>query len=541
MALDGINHEYYRAGDAIFFEIDNTLPFEQRLQEIRALKNSGAVCKRENNKFYWFYNTGKMPSLPPLSGEPVIGSRFKGDLFSYQREDVRRILNVNRALLTHDTGLGKTIISLYSLLSAKKDNREKNTSIIVLPKSLIKQWATHIQTRTDLSFHIISKKDIDMSKDINLVTYTRLRTLVEALPRLRFFYAIFDEANAIKNPSTKQTRAACMVNARNKLLLTATPIKSNPSEIYSLFRAMDLSGYVFGSYTDFVEHFAVKQFSQKQNKSFIVGYKNLNELAKRIAPYIIHREKTPEIKAEIGQKFDLLEQYRYIDMDTHQKAAQTILDAYIGHEYHETSSIYYDKTLNYSDSSRLAIFTLSRLVADDAKIAVDSKSETARMLFSNMAFEFSKNEKYREMESILDETNGKTIIFTSFSTVADSVAAQLKADGHNVYLTSGETRNNDDVIAAFEHDANNDSILVSTDVSKYGLDLQFCSNIIHYDLPFTYSELKQRNGRIDRIGQKSVPNVFYLITEGSVDENMLRFIEKKKMYKDVVLNAANNN
>ena len=536
----------YNAGNVYFFEINRELPLQKRIELIHSLKSTGGICKNENNRFYWYY--------PNFDKSKIEKSKFTNfvhvdHLFEYQRTDLDRTIHMNRCLLTYDTGLGKTILSIATLINLHKQKNTQNlSSLIIVPKALIKQWQEEIAkyTNNELSIHIIdgsSRKNTqpDITKNINLLTYARLRK-ISNIEQYRFFYVVFDEANNVKNISSKQTKAACLINSEYKLLLTATPIKNNPTEIYSLFKVLDMSKYLFNKYNDFLNDFAIRQFNQTTNTYFTVGYKNLKKLSKIISPFCIHREKTEDIKKQIGLKLELLEQYRYLERSVEQKHCQKIIDARIFDERHMFSDEYYRKILENlnergikeNNISAISLFTLSRLLSDSSEVLLRSNSETVNKIFNNYVVENEKNPKLVEVQNILEELNQKTIIFTCFSTVAEMINNFLFNNGYETYITTGKTSNNEEIIESFKNSPKRNAILVSTDVSKYGLNLQFCSNIIHFDLPFTYSELKQRNGRIDRIGQQNIPNVFYLIVKDTVDENMVEFIRQKKIYKDIM-------
>lgn len=541
----------YVAGNIYFLEINREIPFTRRIEIIRSLKNTNGICKNENNRFYWYYGNGNSDK----SSEIVVNLDnlvHIDHLFEYQKQDISVLMNMNRSLLTYDTGLGKTVLSIATLINLHKTkNTQRQTSLIVVPKPLINQWKEQIEkfTNNEMTYHILDgfnkkNKNLDTTKDINIVTYSRLRKIPD-IEQYNFFYIIFDEANNVKNASTKQTKVAYTLNGRYKVLLTATPIKNNPTEIYSLFRVLDLSKYLFGTYNEFLEKFSIRAFDPDTNRYFPVGYKNVPLLSQIIAPFCIHRTKTAEIKKQIGQKFELIEFYRFLDMSLEQKNLQRIMDNTIFEERHMYSKEYYRKVLENLEVkaiktenkiSPISLFSLSRILADSGETLLKSGSDTVNKIYGglNLDVKNEKNPKITELINILEEINNKSIIFTCFSTIAELLNEYLMNKGYEVYLTTGKTENNQQIIENFKNTLKENAVLVSTDVSKYGLNLQFCSNIIHFDLPFTYSELKQRNGRIDRIGQDEVPNVFYLIVKDSVDEDMLEFIKKKKEYSDII-------
>ena len=143
-------------------------------------------------------------------------------------------------------GLGKTV-QVLAMLRSLKSNGEKGASLLVVPASLLSNWAAEIGKFTpDLSFAIAhpsgndgtgempkEKKEIDRL-DLVITTYSLVQKH-ELLQTYEWQYVILDEAQAIKNPGTKQTKAVKKLKAVNRIVMTGTPVENRLSDLWSIF------------------------------------------------------------------------------------------------------------------------------------------------------------------------------------------------------------------------------------------------------------------------------------------------------------------
>ena len=176
---------------------------------------------------------------------------MRPELYGFQETGVDFLLRVRRAILGDDMGLGKTIQVLALLLTIKKDKqRPEKPSLLVLPASLLANWKTEIETfAPSLKVRFLhpsesNKEDMDAlaadpdnelsGTDAVLTTYgmvLRRKWLQDVQWRL----VILDEAQAIKNPVARQTRAVKKLKGESRIVLTGTPVENRLSDLWSLF------------------------------------------------------------------------------------------------------------------------------------------------------------------------------------------------------------------------------------------------------------------------------------------------------------------
>ena len=540
------------AGNYLIFDLEE-VPKNECVNLISTYKKASLICKYENNRYLWYLSKSRSSSSDFLKYYKEIdidsySNNFNWKLFKFQEEDVKKLINYDRYILAHETGLGKTVISLstMAILNSIYNNDKKMKNLVVVPKQIIYQWIEQIKQHTNLSVAKYGDKNF-LSADVQIITYARLRIM---LPKNKYLVAIFDEANNLKNPKAKQTKASYSVNAEYKYLLSATPIKNTPMEIYSLMKVLDLSGIMFGNYYQFLNTFALKKYSPFLDREIVVGYTNMELLKSKIENTILLRMKTDEnIMKQVGSRFKVMYEYRDVDLDTNQKFLLNIIDTKLGDL---KSKIPFSESIQdlIADSQTeeamreykqklLPYFTISRQIADSAELAINSTSVTSLDTFYGVEQNNIVNKespKTKEVIKLLDELKGKTIIFSSFTKMLEIIKRDLDRNNIKTYIASGETKNNAETIEQFKLD-NDAKVILMSDVGRYGLDLQFCSNIIMYDLVFTYADFMQREGRISRIGQNVVPTVICLISKDTVDNKMRKFITAKKELNKIIINS----
>ena len=142
-------------------------------------------------------------------------------------------------ILADDMGLGKTVQALSFMEYYKKENGTLK-GLVVCPTTLIYNWENEITKFTpDLTYRIhhgaarTRAKEEIMDHEITITTYGTLRSDIKLLMSVEFDYVILDESQAIKNPSSKVTKAACLLNAKNRLCMSGTPLQNNTFDIFA--------------------------------------------------------------------------------------------------------------------------------------------------------------------------------------------------------------------------------------------------------------------------------------------------------------------
>ncbi|MEM9079227.1 MAG: SNF2-related protein, partial [Verrucomicrobiota bacterium] len=191
-------------------------------------------------------------------------------------------------ILADDMGLGKTIQSIaYILWLRNKSIKEKKRApaLVVCPKSVLDVWAMETQKFAEmLNVQVLRSRDeweedkIRNEVDVLVLNYAQLRVCSEELKKLQWLVVILDEGQQIKNPDSKAAKGARELEARNRLVLTGTPIENRLMDMWSLM-AFAMPG-VLGSRAYFKKRFDKRKDPMSQNR-----------LAARLRPFLLRRTK----------------------------------------------------------------------------------------------------------------------------------------------------------------------------------------------------------------------------------------------------------
>ncbi|MEM9456975.1 MAG: DEAD/DEAH box helicase [Myxococcota bacterium] len=255
----------------------------------------------------WLRKTLQQLGRPTEHEDP--GPALHTQLRGYQRQGLAWARLLCRlglgGCLADDMGLGKTLQVLALLLTLRAD-RAPGPHLVVVPASLLGNWQAEAQrfapSLTMLVAHrsqtgtrsVASLADEADHADVVLTTYGTLAR-VEWLRERRWGLAVLDEAQAIKNPETRQTRATKTVRSRSRLVLTGTPIENRIDDLWSL---MDFAcPGLLGSHTEF--RTAVRTLERRG-----AGFSRVRRL---VAPYILRRLKTdPSIVPDLPDKTEMV-------------------------------------------------------------------------------------------------------------------------------------------------------------------------------------------------------------------------------------------
>jgi superfamily II DNA or RNA helicase len=156
---------------------------------------------------------------------------------------------------------------------------------------------------------------------------------------------------------------------------------------------------------------------------------------------------------------------------------------------------------------------LTRLIGLLNDIKVDSKAEA---LLANLSLIFEH------------DSNAKVLIFTEFRETQRYLADRLSEVGWNVHVFHGQQSalEKDRSVERFREDTG-PQVLISTEAGGEGRNFQFCHLLVNYDLPWNPMRVEQRIGRVDRIGQEHVVQVFNMWVKGTIEERVLDVLERR--------------
>ena len=422
------------------------------------------------------------------------------------------------ACLADDMGLGKTI-QVLSLLLMFKDLQEQpnQASLLVLPASLLANWRAEIERfAPSLVTHFIHPSELSAGdiaaianrpaealagNDLVVTTYGMLLRH-EWLADLDWRIAILDEAQAIKNPATRQTKAVKRLKARARIALTGTPVENRLSDLWSLFDF--ICPGLLGSATTFKRF--VKGLEQREHDRFA-------PLRGLVRPYILRRLKTDKsIISDLPEK--------------------TEMRAYCGLTRKQTAL--YSKTVDElrcalderegMERRGLVLATLMRLKQicnHPSQVLGDGRYDPLHS---------GKFVRLREICEELASRQERALVFTQFREMTEPLAGFL-ADvfGSEGLVLHGNTqvRHRKAIVDAFQHDDGPPFLVLSLKAGGVGLNLTAASHVIHFDRWWNPAVEAQATDRAFRIGQRRNVLVHKFVCRGTVEERIDALIEEK--------------
>lgn len=453
-----------------------------------------------------------MPSdIKPQLDDEFNGAETRVDkltfLREYQNEAIKDIIK-GKKLISLPCGSGKTFCALGFI-----ESMNVKKSLFVVPSPLKEQWkseATGFFKNYPIILEGTPKKRKEIlstlpEKTMIIVSYETARVTPE-LKNIHFDYMCLDECQKIKNSKTKTYKALKSIHADQITLLTATPMVNKPTDVFHL---VNFAHPGFFDYYAFHERYVIYEdvWTGRGYVRSPIAFKNLSDLHEELKPVMVFKRKE-DILSELPDK--ILQHY-WIDPSPSQKQ---LIKYYIAKGDETATS---DSGEDYK--LKLACMTMMRRVADSPELLTMSKSDLAILPKDINAPKIQVLK-----DDIIPQLTGKTIIFTEYADMADILFRELKSE--NPMLVKGGMDSNkavEDFRESTEHD-----ILISTDVLNYGVNLQFASNVIHYDLPWSPAKIEQREGRIHRIGQDKSTLFISLITKETIEQQVFDLLKDKK-------------
>ena len=469
---------------------------------------------------HWLGQVLEELRAPETIEEAAPEESLKTTLRPYQETGLNWLTFMSRlglgACLADDMGLGKTIQVLALLLALKNGDKPK-PSLLVLPASLLANWKSEIErfspTLRSRFVHPSETPKEELSRvaenptqafgdtDVVLTTYgmlLRQKWLLDVPWRL----AVLDEAQAIKNPGARQTKAVKRLKADTRIALTGTPVENRLSDLWSLFDF--LCPGLLGSQTKF------KQFVKALNAREQNRYAPLRRL---VQPYILRRLKTD--KRVITDLPDKTEVRAYCGLSKKQAA----LYAKLVNELAEV--------LEGQDGIKRRGLVLAYLMR--FKQLCNHPSQ----LLGDGVFDSADGGKFLRLGEICEEVSSrqeKALVFTQFREMTEPLARFLaQTFGREGLILHGGTavKKRKRLIDDFQRDGGPPFFVLSLKAGGTGLNLTAASHVIHFDRWWNPAVENQATDRAFRIGQKRNVLVHKFVCRGTIEEKIDALIEEK--------------
>ncbi len=468
--------------------------------------------KTYREKLAEFY-VNQMVAVPP---------GLKTELRHYQHEGLNWLnflddLNFG-GCLADDMGLGKTIqIIAFILLQRQKVNL--NNNLLVVPTSLIFNWQAEIQRfAPSIKVHTIygaeRVKSAEHLKDYELVitSYGTLLADISYLKEHTFNYVFLDESQNIKNPGSQRYKAVRLLQSRNKIAITGTPIENNTFDLFSQlsFACPGLLGsrqYFKDIYSQPIDKFKVD--------------KRTHELQQKIRPFILRRTKD-EVATELPEKTEMI---LYCAMQDEQRK---VYDAY-EKEFREFISATTQEELPKKSMYVLKGLTRLRQICDSPLLIKGEKlpGKVSAKIDTLMEQIQSKSHQH------------KILVFSQFVGMLNLIGDELRNQDIRYTMLTGSTRNREAVVNDFQENDDVRVFLVSLKAGGSGLNLTAADYVYLMEPWWNPAIENQAIDRIYRIGQKKNVVAVRLICPDTVEEKMMILQQSKKELSEILISSGN--
>ena len=460
------------------------------------------------------------------------GAALKATLRPYQQTGVRWLHLLSSlglgACLADDMGLGKTmqVLALLLVMRARAARDEaRRTSLLVAPASLLANWAAEIErfapTLTAIVAHPSAMtgaelKALDRDRiagvDLVITSYGSLLR-VPMLLATEWRLAILDEAQAIKAPGAKQTRAAKQIDARARIALSGTPVENRLGDLWSIFDFLNPgllgSGKAFSAFT--------KRLSSQPH----TAYAPLRAL---VRPYILRRLKTD--RTVIADLPDKTEVKAFCHLTRKQAALyqQSVTDL--------AAEIARADGMKRRGVVLASLMRLKQICNHPSQWLGDgSWSET----------DSGKLARLREIAEVIAAKQEKVLVFTQFREMTTPLAAFLGSlFGYPGLVLHGETAvaTRQKLVRQFQEDERVPFFVISLKAGGAGLNLTAASHVVHFDRWWNPAVENQATDRAFRIGQTKNVLVHKFVCRGTVEEKIDRLIDSKRQLSEDLLEGG---
>lgn len=485
--------------------------------------------------------------------EREIPQSLKGTLRPYQKEGFSWLSLLSDCgfggILADEMGLGKSIQLISWILAQKETDPGFSTCLIVCPASLIYNWTAEL-TKFAPSLNV---KPIDGQKylrsrtraeapstDVFVASYDILRIDAKEFAEMSFYACVLDEAQYIKNRSTKSARAVKKLNTKHRFALTGTPIENKPSELWSIFDFL-LPG-LLGSPMRFRENFEIPILGNDDEA--------VHRLRKLVGPFILRRTKK-EVLTDLPEK---TESTVYAVLEGEQKRL------YAAREQHLRDRLNMQKKKSAGRGGtgfapaneevarkRAATLKSKRPViretgldvvdpTDMSKVEVLAEITRLRQLCLNPSLVFDNyHAGAAKLPVIMDlvqqgiDAGLKMLVFSQFTTYLSQIGTALEDAGIKHFTLTGQTsaKKRLEMVDAFNKD-DTPVFLISMKAGGTGLNLTGASFVILTDPWWNAAVQEQASDRAHRIGQTRKVNVVKVVAKDTIEERIVALQESKR-------------
>ncbi len=524
--LEGSPGRFISLGENEFLTLTKDL--HHRLEQLRAVQDRGRIHPLAAGLVDEVTDGMQVTTAKPWHDQlkriqeaqalrPEVPSTLQAELRDYQREGFEWLARLAHwgagACLADDMGLGKTIQALALLLT----RAPQGPALVLAPTSVCNNWFEEAQrfapTLNPILFGASDRQAVlDQAGPFDLIicTYGLVQIEAERLGQVEWETIVADEAQAIKNPQAKRTKAVASLPGKFRMITTGTPIENHLGELWSLFRFINPG--LLGSLERFNQRFA----NPIEGRNDAQARQRLQRL---IRPFILRRLKT-EVLDSLPPRTEIT---IHVEPSDQEKAFYEAL---------RRKALEHIETLEQGPGQRrmqvlAEIMRLRRACCHP------------RLVLPESGIEGSKLEVFLETVDELLENRHKALVFSQFVDHLSLIREALDAKGIYYQYLDGSTpaAKRKKAVNAFQA-GEGDLFLISLKAGGSGLNLTAADYVIHLDPWWNPAVEDQASDRAHRIGQQRPVTIYRLVTKGTIEDKIVDLHRQKRDLADSLLEGA---
>jgi len=511
--------QIYAGGNSI--GIFEALRLEMQTSKLLSLSDENKVeVEISNGK--WLTSALEKIKKPEKIQTVSAGDEFRAVLRHYQQLGLNWLTLMIEmgfgACLADDMGLGKTV-QIIGLLEYLRISREqKKPSLLVIPASLIGNWKAELEKfAPNIKYKVLHNKtnvEIDNNYQLYITTYTMLSRFTGVL-KAEWALFIIDEAQAIKNPSTKQAKAVKSIKADSKIAMTGTPIENRLTDLWSLFDFLNAG--LLGNMKEFKDF--VNRLKDHEN--------NYSKLRSVVSPFILRRLKTD--KSVISDLPDKIEMKTYTQLSK----KQIVL-------YKDFVDELEAKLETAEDIERKGLILASILRLKQICNHPDH-------YLGQAGYDEKHSGKFIQLRNICEtiyEKRERVLVFTQFREIIEPLDDFLENifEHRGLVLHGGtQVKKRQTLVDRFCGKEYVPYMILSLKAGGVGLNLAKANHVIHFDRWWNPAVENQATDRAFRIGQQKNVLVHKFISANTIEEKIDLMIEDKVKLSGDIIEASGEN
>jgi len=441
--------------------------------------------------------------------------------YAYQIETVRKVMRSfrGRVLLADEVGLGKTIEAGMVLKEYLLRGMVKK-ALILTPPALVSQWCEELSSKFDMRPASTEASELRQDPErfweghnliVASLALARNKHHLPILSRLRFDLIIVDEAHHVKNDRTAGWKLVNELKSRFLLLLSATPVENNLMDLFSLVTL--LKPGQLGTKKAFRQNFVLRgDPTQPRNRE------RLRELIGEIM--IRNTRALADIRLPARHASTVLVEGEPAERELYAKLTDLVRKGF----QRNMSRLSLGLLLQEAGSSPHAVQKTLAKMAEHPEVGEDMKAEMTRL--AKLCGYVPNTSKAGRLLELVAASREKVLVFSRFTATLEDIGRRLSdaGIGFSIFQGNMSAAEKDRAVLDFQ---NGVPVMLCSEIGGEGRNLQFCSTMVNFDLPWNPMKIEQRIGRIHRIGQTRPVHVYNLCAVNTAEHHILDVLDRR--------------